>query len=405
MTDRAKCAHLVPGALALIWSATAAAGSLLQASPPPSRPSLYGQVARELLSTPEDKLKIGDAALRLSTLIMVGERYEREQTLLDDLAGQVARAITLKGRDDPEFRIQAVSSVLHRNGFHYSFDDMEGTNTENSLLLSMLRTKKGNCIAMPTLWYAVAERLGFPVFAVKAPQHIFLRYDDGQYRANIETTSFGSPSDERIISDLEIPEAALKSGAFMRSLSKREFLAVLIGNVAEKLIYTGNPGITIELFQDVRTVLPDDIASHWNLALSYSERAFMRFARREAMSRTGKANQEVPEEARLAVQHAIAATKLGAPKPLEKEYWKRVSRFGEKDSGTLKRAFEPFDVTSLIMRDNSRVQVKWQWQVDPVLYDAAIHDLNSCAHFCATFCGPEPGNFCAEDLRRRGLRR
>ena len=220
-----------------------------QKAKPPGRPSLYGQVAIELLKTPEEKLNIGEAALRLSTLIMTGERYDKELAQLNEIAAQVANAMELKGGDDPESRIQTLASVLNRLGYRYSGDDPDGRNSESSLLLSVLRTKKGNCVGLPTLWYAVAERLGFPIHAVVAPHHIFLRYDDGTFRMNIETISYSNPTDERIISDLEVPAGAIKSGAMMRSLSKREFLAVLITNVAAYLglTYPADPGSMMEL--------------------------------------------------------------------------------------------------------------------------------------------------------------
>ena len=372
---------------------------------PRGRPSLYGQIAIELLELPEARLRIGEAALRLSTLIMTGERYDRELALLDEIANQVAKVIRLKGRDDPEFRVEAISTVLHALGFHFSFNDMEGTNPENSLLLSILRTRAGNCVAMPILWYAVAERLGYPVYAVQAPQHLFLRYDDGRFRQNIETTTATTASDERIISDLEIPAAAVKSGAFMRSLSKREFLAVLIADVAEKLSRTRNPGLAIELLEDARTVLPNSIAIHWNLALGYNDTSFMRLARQGSALQVTGARPAVPDEAKLAIEHALAATKLGAPKPLAKEYWTHVSRLGEKATGAAKPAPEPFDVTSLIMREDAQIKLTWTWAVDPVLYQDASEDPSSCARFCTRFCGPAPGNLCAEDYRRRGLMR
>lgn len=370
---------------------------------PPTRPSLYGQVAIELLNTPEEKINIGEAALCLSTLILTGERYDKELAQLDEIAARVARAIKLKGRDDPEFRITALASVLHGLGYHFSWDDMEGVNPENSLLLSVLRTKKGNCVGLPTLWYAVAERLGFPIYAVMAPSHVFLRYDDGKFRTNLETTSYSNPTDEEMIADLETPKAAIASGAEMRSLSKRELLAALISNIATRI---RNTGISIELEQDALTAFPNSIQSHWNLAIDYSRMAFIELHDGEILARRdGKSTREITMEARLALQHAVAATKLGASKPLEKEYWKRVSAFGEKKAGEIKPASQPFDVTSLVMRSDARLNINWQWIVDPVLYERAVSDPESCARICATFCEPAPENLCAENLRRRGLRR
>jgi len=56
---------------------------------------------------------------------------------------------------------------------------------------STLANKKGVCLGLTTLYLCVAERVGLPMRGVHAPQHIFVRYDDGNSRVNVETTDGG----------------------------------------------------------------------------------------------------------------------------------------------------------------------------------------------------------------------
>lgn len=393
------------------------AGQSAVAAPPAAKeperkrpPSLYGHVALELLAIPDDKLKLGDAALRLSTLLMPGETFDDERRQLDQIAAAVAARIA--GKTDPEYRIRAINTVLFQQlKFRYDLTDIEGLKVEQSTLLGLMRSRKGNCVSLPALWYAVAERLNLPVFAVLAPNHVFLRYDDGKVQSNIEATADGEEAtDERYIGDLEIPDEGVKSGAFMRSLSKREFLAHLISDVGEKLL-RAHPALAVELFDYSLKVFPSNIHAHWNAALAWNDLAFVELSRSEGgFRRYGTKKGKLPQ-AGFAMDHALAATELGAPRPLEKdfwkkdEYWRRVSKlFSKEGSVRAKRPkLGPFDVTSVLMRPNSHVTLNMTWEVDPILYNRSMRSLDGCARFCSRFCGPAPGNLCAADMQKRGL--
>jgi hypothetical protein len=93
----------------------------------------------------------------------------------------------------------------------------------------------GNCYSMPLLYHALAQRLGYPIKAVHAPRHGFLRYDDPNVKEqNIEVTAYGShESDESFISDMKITEKSRKNGVYLRTLSNREYLALLIAHAGE----------------------------------------------------------------------------------------------------------------------------------------------------------------------------
>ena len=102
----------------------------------------------------------------------------------------------------------------------------------NLLPSRVLERKQGYCVGIAALYLVIAERLGVPIYAVATPSHVFLRYDDGKTRINIETLQNGaSVPDERYIREQKIPESSIHRGIFMRNLTTEEFLAQVHNNL------------------------------------------------------------------------------------------------------------------------------------------------------------------------------
>jgi len=59
-----------------------------------------------------------------------------------------------------------------------------------TLAATVLRGR-GNCLSTSTLYVLVGEALGLPIRLVIVPGHAFVRWDDGDARINVETTSGG----------------------------------------------------------------------------------------------------------------------------------------------------------------------------------------------------------------------
>jgi len=150
---------------------------------------------RELPTVPDRQLDYTSAKLAFDRLIdpAVDEAAIRRE--LDNLAAQ-ARAIAGPHATD-EAKLNAVRRVIYRTGtwngqnpFSYDLADPLGLNVNNKLLSTYLRTRRGNCVSMPTLFLILADRLGLNVSFATAPLHMFIRYTDPQGRAfDIETTS------------------------------------------------------------------------------------------------------------------------------------------------------------------------------------------------------------------------
>jgi regulator of sirC expression with transglutaminase-like and TPR domain len=147
---------------------------------------------------------------------------------------------------DPEKKIRALNSFLYQKGywndsitFDYDYDDLQGLNRDNRFINGYLARKKGTCVTMPMLYLILAERLKMPMYAVRAPNHFFVRYFPGEsslnWQANVEATSGGGYSpDEAYVLDMQIPKRGIETGMYLRTLRKKEYLAsLLLLNVAE----------------------------------------------------------------------------------------------------------------------------------------------------------------------------
>jgi regulator of sirC expression with transglutaminase-like and TPR domain len=102
----------------------------------------------------------------------------------------------------------------------------------NLLPSAVLEHKQGYCVGLAALYLVLAERLELPIYAVATPSHVFLRYDDGTTRINIETLrGGGSVPDEQYTREEKIPEESIRRGVFMQALSANQFLAQVYNNL------------------------------------------------------------------------------------------------------------------------------------------------------------------------------
>ncbi|MCB2231513.1 transglutaminase-like domain-containing protein [bacterium] len=123
--------------------------------------------------------------------------------------------------------------------FSYDFDDPLGQESGARLLTTYLDTHKGNCVSMPTLFLALMERVDptIPFYGVASPMHLFCRLHDRQDGKvwNVEATNGGnSVRDEWIRTQYGVSQIAIDSGSYLRELTKKEYIAELIGILISK---------------------------------------------------------------------------------------------------------------------------------------------------------------------------
>jgi len=188
----------------------------------------------EYLKLPDEKLNV-----EIASLIMSKEVYPKIKfkAYIKKIDGIVKKVIELTGcRIEPEYRIASINTVLFKD-LDYAYDkkDFYGKKTKNHFLVGILNTKTGVCDSIPLLYLIICERLNYPVYLSRAPNHFYLIYYDPliPYITNIEATGEGGFNpNAHYIHDFKIPQKTIKNGVYMKPLSKREAIAsYLLNNV------------------------------------------------------------------------------------------------------------------------------------------------------------------------------
>jgi regulator of sirC expression with transglutaminase-like and TPR domain len=143
------------------------------------------------------------------------------------------------------YKLAAVRQAIYAAGawnygraFSYDLEDPLGRNLGSRLLSAYVRTRKGNCVSMPILVLIVADRVGLNVHLASAPLHLFVRYTDAAgVDHNLEATSGGHEArTDWYRANLPMTDRSIQSGAYMRTLSKRETVAEMATTVVDFLL-------------------------------------------------------------------------------------------------------------------------------------------------------------------------
>jgi len=121
-------------------------------------------------------------------------------------------------------------------------------------------------VGLASLVLVLAEKAGLPLFAVATPAHVFLRYDDGEVRVNLDPTRSGAEiSDRDYIAMERIAPSAISKGVFMRDLSPSEFLAQVHNNLGVIYSERGDYPAAAREYDAALALLPRFPAAFYNL--------------------------------------------------------------------------------------------------------------------------------------------
>jgi regulator of sirC expression with transglutaminase-like and TPR domain len=180
-----------------------------------------------------------------------------------------ARELAGSNADDAR-KLASIRTAIYHPGawndnrpFAYDMRDPLGRNIQNKLLATYVRTRLGNCVSMPILFLVIADRLGLNVSLATAPEHVFVRYTAQDGRAvNLETTSGGHPArDVWYREHMPMTDAAIANGIYMRTLSRRESIAVMAHTVGEFLMEAGRYAEVIDVAEAINQHSPRDVGS------------------------------------------------------------------------------------------------------------------------------------------------
>ncbi|MDR6536025.1 transglutaminase family protein [Variovorax soli] len=223
---------------------------------------------RAIIEKPETEIDLARAKLTIDRIIDPAVDIEGTLAKLD------AMAATVKALAGPRAKSSEITRVLrsylydagpwnNQQPFRYDLEgDPLGHSISGKLLATYLRTRKGNCVSMPTLFVLLAQKLGLEATFAASPGHVFVKYRDETGRwYNLETTSGGYPrKDESYQRDTPMTPQALKNGIYLRPLSRKESVAaVMIGVLLDHYTNTGRPERVIAIADVALEHYPSDI--------------------------------------------------------------------------------------------------------------------------------------------------
>jgi regulator of sirC expression with transglutaminase-like and TPR domain len=166
-------------------------------------------------------------------------------------------------RDHASRAVAALNDAVFNDlGIHPSQDLHDPCNL---LLSGVLARKQAYCVGIAAVYLILAEQLNLPVFAVATPSHVFLRYDDGKARINIETFQRGtSVPDEQYVAEQRIARSSISRGIFLRPLTADEFLAQVHNNLGVVYSHQQNYAGAAPQYKSALDLHPDMPAAWYN---------------------------------------------------------------------------------------------------------------------------------------------
>jgi tetratricopeptide (TPR) repeat protein len=133
----------------------------------------------------------------------------------------------------------------------------------------VIECKKGHCMGLSLMYIAIAENLQLPIFAKVVPSHIFVCYDDGQSKFNIETTAGGHGLPDSYYSRfLPYPERIVPS-FYLRELSKAELLGTFLSNLGAVLKEADRNIDALDAYKKALFLAPESAEIHTNIGNLY----------------------------------------------------------------------------------------------------------------------------------------
>lgn len=280
---------------------------------------LKGKYSRNLdniLDLPPEQIDLGTAVLIISeqwSEFVYGRQYVRR---LDEMAREIKEEIEERKLEDSPQAINVINKYLFEKK---GFESVEDANKPGDLLLhSVMDKKQGYCLSLSVLYLTLAERVGLPVYGVVVPEHFFVRYDDGENRYNIETTSGGSIlSDEHYVKKFDVPDT---DTIYMQNLNKKQVLGCFFNNLGNSYNCIGDYNSAMKALTNAVEINPTLAESRINLANLYiREKRF-----REALEQYQRACRLNPRNSQAHQGLANIFLRMEQPRKAISEYRKML---------------------------------------------------------------------------------
>lgn len=232
-----------------------------------SAPDANLRTVRAILETPDADIDLAKAEVSIEHMIDPTVDVPRALAQLDAMANWIksmlpAGASSRLTMDALRYHLYQPSPWNGNRPYSYDLDDPFGANVHNKLLTAYIASRKGNCVSMPLLFIVLGQKLGIDVTPSLAPNHVFVKYrdSDGQFY-NLETTSgAGFTRDVWMRQQFPMTDKALASGIYMRPLTKKEAVVVMVGTLLEFYGQQGLEDRSISMADLARRYSPKDVS-------------------------------------------------------------------------------------------------------------------------------------------------
>lgn len=131
---------------------------------------------------------------------------------------------------------------------------------------SVIRERRGSCLAISAFYLCLGQALELPLYGVLTPGHIFVRYDDGKTRINVETLSRGAARADRAYRrKLAVPRTGRHR--YLQNLTHREILGLCRFNLANAYRQAGRLERALHFYQAALEDFPALARAHGNLGV------------------------------------------------------------------------------------------------------------------------------------------
>ena len=191
-------------------------------------PASFDLLAESLRPNPVWEINTQETSLARTVLKIAQESYpeigiDKYLKKLDDMVKNIKTS--LGDETEPEQIIKTINLAIFNE---LQFKYVQTGDLDSISLNRVLDTKIGNCVGLSILYLCIAEGLHLPIYGVSVPEHIFVRYDDGDFRKNIETGYEGMATPDSYYVNMpgkRISQASIKNGSYLKNLTMNDVIA------------------------------------------------------------------------------------------------------------------------------------------------------------------------------------
>lgn len=164
--------------------------------------------------------------------------------------------------------IQALDSIISvvYDKWKIGFDPDE-SNIMNIFPQAVIERKRGGCLGVALILICLGEKIGCPLYGVILPSHVFVRYDNGKIRRNIEPNKKGFCHEDEYYSRKYLVNE--KGFYDMHNVTANELVAVMQFNIANDHMRRKSYKLAEKRYLKCVELFPEYAEAWGNLALAY----------------------------------------------------------------------------------------------------------------------------------------